>query len=258
MPDISLPIAEIRTDGGTQPRAKIDAATVAEYAEDMTEGATFPAVTVFYDGSYYWLADGFHRMAGAQQIGLVEIGCDVRQGKRRDAQWFSFGANKTHGIRRAPGDPKRAIESILADDEWRQKPQTEIAIHVGVTQGYVSMIFTSYKTNKIDRSEVIVTRGDSTYTMHTANIGQRASAPADPAPAAANPDEGSTLPEPKRESAPVSSPPAKRTEYKLDFYTDLIGRMLDKARCPVDERFITAVQAVLTEAVRDGRITINY
>ena len=58
---VSLAINLIRLDGGTQPRAEVNGPTVADYAEDMLAGASFPPVTVFYDGAHYWLADGFHR-----------------------------------------------------------------------------------------------------------------------------------------------------------------------------------------------------
>jgi hypothetical protein len=40
----------------------MDNATVNNYVGDMKNGANFPAVTVFYDGADYWLADGFHRL----------------------------------------------------------------------------------------------------------------------------------------------------------------------------------------------------
>ena len=39
-----LPLAAIRTDGGTQPRAAINAETITEYAEAIQDGATFPAL----------------------------------------------------------------------------------------------------------------------------------------------------------------------------------------------------------------------
>ena len=86
-------LEQIRTDGGTQPRAQMDWTVVAEYAADMGNGATFPPVVVFYDGSKYWLADGFHRVEAAKSLGLVEIAADVRQGTLEDAKWYSYSAN---------------------------------------------------------------------------------------------------------------------------------------------------------------------
>jgi hypothetical protein len=62
-----LSLDAIRLDGGTQPRAGLDDALVQEYAEAPREGAAFPAVTVYYDGEAYWLADGFHRYHAASR-----------------------------------------------------------------------------------------------------------------------------------------------------------------------------------------------
>ena len=56
---IELQLNQIRTDGGTQPRAQLNYNTVTEYAESIEDGATFPPVEVMYDGSDYWLWDGF-------------------------------------------------------------------------------------------------------------------------------------------------------------------------------------------------------
>lgn len=113
-------------------------------------------------------------ITAARKSGLDSINADVKQGTRRDAQWYSFGANKAHGLRRAKGDAKRAIEKILNDPEWSKVPQTEIAKHVGVNRSYVSQIQSHLvSTNKIERGPVEVTRNGTTYTQNTQNIGKR-------------------------------------------------------------------------------------
>jgi hypothetical protein len=84
----------INTNGGRQARAALCTDTVAEFAEAMQLGADFPPVTTF------WLADGFHRVAAAQQAGLDTIRAEVREGTRRDAILFAVGANAEHGPRR--------------------------------------------------------------------------------------------------------------------------------------------------------------
>src|SRR2546422_8185050 len=38
--------------------------------------------------------DGFHRVEAAVAAKIDKVECDVRQGTREDAQWFSFGANQ--------------------------------------------------------------------------------------------------------------------------------------------------------------------
>lgn len=50
-----VPLREIRTDGGTQSRTRLDSAKVAEYREALDAGAHFPPVVLFYDGSSYWI-----------------------------------------------------------------------------------------------------------------------------------------------------------------------------------------------------------
>src|SRR3954447_12853981 len=63
-----LKLDQIRTDGGTQPRAALHPSWVEEYAHDMMSGAELPPVIVFYNGSAYWLADGFHRYHAAAAL----------------------------------------------------------------------------------------------------------------------------------------------------------------------------------------------
>lgn len=123
----ALPLDTIRTDGGTQPRATIDFNVVEEYAQAMADGAPLPPITVFHDGADYWLADGFHRRAAAEALGLVEIECDVRQGTRRDAVLHSVGANAAHGMRRTNDDKRRAVLTLLNDPEWSAWSDREIA-----------------------------------------------------------------------------------------------------------------------------------
>jgi uncharacterized ParB-like nuclease family protein len=135
-----LRIANIRTNGGTQPRAALDTETTREYAEAMSGGAEFPAVTVFYDGEHYWLADGFHRVKAAHQIGREEIAADVRQGSRRDAILHSVGANAQHGLRRTNEDKRRAVMTLLRDDEWKQWPDAQVARQCGVGRHFVRKI----------------------------------------------------------------------------------------------------------------------
>ena len=51
---MKLKLEQIRTDGGTQPRAELREEVIADYAERMESGVTFPPVIVFFDGTNYW------------------------------------------------------------------------------------------------------------------------------------------------------------------------------------------------------------
>ena len=128
----SIPISSIRRDGGTQPRAAINREAVSDYMASMAPGAEFPPVIVFYDGADYWLADGFHRIQGAENAGRSDIACEVYQGTKQDAQWYSFGANKANGLRRTNRDKQRALRAALTHNNAGTLSDHQLAVHVGV------------------------------------------------------------------------------------------------------------------------------
>jgi hypothetical protein len=165
----SIPLDEIRIDGGTQPRAEIDTATVSEYAEAMQAGVSFPPVDVFHDGKHYWLAEGFHRWHGARKAGRAEILCVVHPGTVEDARWFALGANKTHGLRRKREDVQRAVEAAL-----KAKPSlsdSKIAEHVGVTDKTVTAARKRLEsTSEIPKSDART--GRDGRTTNTSGIGK--------------------------------------------------------------------------------------
>lgn len=167
----TLSLSDIRTDAGTQPRAGTDTEVVKEYAEALQAGAKLPPVTVFHDGDTYILADGFHRYAAHGLIKRRKIGVDIKQGTARDAKEFSLGANKGHGLRRSPGDKRRAIETMLRDDEWVTWSDNRIAAHIGVSQTHVSNIRRELGLSISAKSAPRVTA--SGRTINTANIGRK-------------------------------------------------------------------------------------
>lgn len=161
-----IEISKIRRDGGTQPRAGTNETAVAEYAEAMKAGAQFPPVMLFYDGSTYWLADGFHRVAAAAAAGLESIDADILQGTQRAAVLHSVGVNGAHGLRRTTEDKRRAIETLLRDPEWRQWSDRQIAEAVGVDHKTVG----ARRGELIQRGEIpqmvtVVTRHSDAHSV---------------------------------------------------------------------------------------------
>jgi hypothetical protein len=110
-----LKLSEIVTDAGTQVRAGLNEATVADYAEALADGAKFPPVIVFHDGSLYIAADGFHRIHAAVRNGATHIECDVRKGSKLDALKFALGCNAHHGLRRTNADKRHAVGMALRE-----------------------------------------------------------------------------------------------------------------------------------------------
>jgi len=102
-------------DAGTQVRAGLNEATVADYAEALADGAKFPPITVFYDGSRHLAADGFHRIHATRRTGATKIECDVRRGSKADALKFALGCNAHHGLRRTNADKRHAVGMALKE-----------------------------------------------------------------------------------------------------------------------------------------------
>lgn len=135
-----LELDQIRIDGGTQSRVELNQETVAEYALAFTDGAAFPPVVVFFDGAYYWLADGFHRYFGARDAGESAIAVQVINGTQRDAVLYSLKANATHGLKRTNADKRKAVETLLKDAEWAAWSDRKIAEVCGVGHPFVAAI----------------------------------------------------------------------------------------------------------------------
>lgn len=220
----TINIADIRVNGGTQSRATLDRGVVSDYAEAVRDGATFPPIIVFFDGSSYWLADGFHRYEAYSAAQVYDVPADVRQGTQRDAILFSVGANASHGLRRTDADKRRAILTLLEDKEWGLWSNREIARQCGVSPVTVArvkddvsafyrgeerdeggkyrpgreVVFNSHLLTKIPTDHVdsekrtYTTKHGSTATMQTANIGASSKAdqvPSEAAPPASGPVE---------------------------------------------------------------------
>ncbi len=154
MKTITLPIDDVRADGGTQTRAELRADVIEEYAEAMRSGAEFPPVDIFLDkNNHYWLADGFHRYSAAAVAESEKIKANVHKGELRDAVWFALSANTKNGIRLTNDDKRRRVEMALADAEWKAMSNVAIAEHVGVSDVFVMKIRDAVLTIRTDGDE---------------------------------------------------------------------------------------------------------
>lgn len=136
----TLLFTAVRRDGGTQPRAGIDQATVDRYADEKKDGAKFEPGIVFWDGQYHWLARGFHRTAADEKNGLKSAEFEIREGTQRDAILFSLGENSDHGRLRTPEDKRRVVMTMLEDPEWKKLSASAIADATKTSQTFVSNI----------------------------------------------------------------------------------------------------------------------
>lgn len=181
-------IDSIRLDGGTQPRSTIFFDTVEEYVEGMGRGDIFPPLVTYYDGTDYWLADGFHRHHAARGLGLTAVECDVHQGTRRDAILFAVGANSQHGRPRTNDDKRRAVRLLLDDVEWSGWSDREIARRCRVDHKTVAALRAKPTTEGFPSEpepRTYTNRHGGTSTMDVSNIGRRTPEPSGVGEAAA-------------------------------------------------------------------------
>ena len=201
-----VPLAKIRMDGGTQARVVINESTVDDYAEAAREGQALPPPVVFFDGSSYWMGDGFHRVLAYSRLEFAEVECVVKKGTRRDAVLYAVGANANHGLRRTAEDKRNAVVILLSDEEWSQRPTGWIARTANVCWDLADKIRQELglKPEKITRSN------GTTQVATISGRGPRPDAdsgPEDQAEEASPPAREVKLePEPATEAAPEKPP----------------------------------------------------
>jgi hypothetical protein len=175
----TLPLSFIRCDGGTQPREAINDAVVSEYAERLVDGDEFPPVTVFYDGSDYWLADGFHRVAAHDEAGRGQIEADIRSGTRLDAVLHAAGANRDHGLRRTNADKRRAVLMVIEHPDASEWSGRKIASCCGVSPDFANRMLAEHRPSlSSDDSDTrtYTTKHGTVATMDVSGIREAAEA----------------------------------------------------------------------------------
>ena len=136
----TLKLEQIRINGGTQYRDQIDQSVVQEYAELMREGIVFTPVKVMFDGSHYWLVDGFHRYFSCQAANLPMILCDVQNGTQELAQFRAMAVNREHGLKRNNATKTKVVQAALIHPMSCEMSDTEMARHCGVSTPFVGAI----------------------------------------------------------------------------------------------------------------------
>lgn len=155
----SVPVEKVRIDGGTQIRKSLNQDAVSEYAEILQDkdGKGLPPVSVVFDGSEYWLWDGFHRWHAHNQAGIGMIQVEIENGTQRDAILKACGANSAHGLKRTNADKRNAVETLLNDTEWVKWSDNKIAEEACVSVQTVANIRS--ELSKIDNSPAAKSAG---------------------------------------------------------------------------------------------------
>jgi len=112
-----IPLSKIRLD--FQPPEVLDEEKVLEYIDTLRHRKALPLIQLRFDGSNYFLQDGFHRVEAANRCGLKTLKAEITPGTLEDME-RQFQAE----LKRALADLKRekAPEKPLERDG--RKPST--------------------------------------------------------------------------------------------------------------------------------------
>lgn len=162
-----ISLERIRLDGGTQPRKELDTDLVQHYTERLLEGRQFPDIDLYFDGKFYWLADGFHRYHSHKQAGYKEIYANVIKGTKRDAWLASLKANANHGKQRSPEEGRYVIQLALEDVELGELSDGQISTICDVSKMTVGRV---RKALGLEKTHTI---GKDGKRRDTSNIGRK-------------------------------------------------------------------------------------
>jgi hypothetical protein len=144
------------------------------------------------------MGDGFHRFYAARRAGETTMLAEQRVGTRRDALLYACAANASHGLRRTNDDKRKAVSTMLGDEEWGDWSNRKIARHCGVDE---KMVRSLRLGRSDDQERRYITKHGTEATMDTAKIGRQS----------ANGDQAL---EPEPEDQTPETPEARwRTEY---------------------------------------------
>jgi len=169
----------ITLDAGTQTRKETSQSKIDEYTLAMRDSLwdwNREPPAIFQDGENYYPGEGHHRIPAAIAAEVEQILVELRLGTLRDAQFFSCGANKFHGLPRTNADKRNSVEILLKDAGWQKMSDRALAEHCGVSAPFVGKVraeleaagTVNVKSERVDRKG---------RKIDTANIGTKPKQP---------------------------------------------------------------------------------
>jgi hypothetical protein len=133
-----LNLGAIVLDPRLQSRTETNEQTIEDYSDAIKLGDEFPPLLVYFDGTHYWLVDGYHRFHAHKKAGKAGVTCDVVNDTFTNAVLKAASVNSTHGMRRTYADKRKAVMTLLDDFDWQRWSNSEIARHCGVSPTFVA------------------------------------------------------------------------------------------------------------------------
>lgn len=136
----SVEIDLIRTDGETQYRESINQDVVLDYLDNMKGSVEFPPIEAVFDGEYYWLTDGFHRLAALKRLGIGNPQVSFISGTQADAQLLAMSANGSHGVPRSMMTKRKIGLMAIAHPTLKDYSNYEIAKFCGLSAPFIQSL----------------------------------------------------------------------------------------------------------------------
>jgi ParB-like nuclease domain len=111
-----IPRKKLVVDQEFQVRNSLSEEAVGDYMALYAAHRPLPPVWVVQrtdDGNKLYLAEGFHRVAAQDRLGVTAIDALVTVGELDDLYAISAGANMDHGVRRKHSENRNAVEQAL-------------------------------------------------------------------------------------------------------------------------------------------------
>lgn len=171
--DDLLLIDQIKAFDNVHGRAGINQQILFAYASIMRDVGQMEPVTVFYDGTNYWLSDGFHRFYAAKFLDKDQICCKILSGTQSDAVLHAISANINREFKRDKADKRKVVETILSNPDWKCWSDREIARRCGVSNTFVGKVRDQMlaKSTRYGKQTRIASRSGQQYPMNISNIG---------------------------------------------------------------------------------------
>lgn len=136
----SVSVADIRIDGGTQVRVSVSPEWIQEMVDNMKNDVEYPPVEARYDGTHYWLSDGFHRYHAHSRMGLKNIDVMYLPGTMHEAQLDALGSNDKHGLYLSKEDKIKKVQIALGNPLVKDKSNYAIAKLCKFSQPFVASV----------------------------------------------------------------------------------------------------------------------
>lgn len=166
-----LQLGEVVIDAGTQVRVRLDPDVIDEYAQGINNGAAFPPITVFAEkgSERFYLADGFHRLAAAKQVGMDEIGAEILVGDNQAAIRHALDANAKHGLRRTQADKRHAVMMAFENPEFDELSARQVGELCNVSRELVRRIRNELNEAAVKKAQAKGKKGKGDDVIPTAD-----------------------------------------------------------------------------------------